>query len=663
MKTRKKGLSRRKFLAGTAAAAGLELVPKPLFALTRAGAASVTDPPPQQQRRPRPNFLHGVAPKVEPFPMKQVRLLPGGPYYEQQEINRKYLLTIPNDRLLHSFRLTSGLASSAQPLGGWEAPKCELRGHFAGGHYLSACGQAYAATGDEDIKKKADDLVAQLALCQKANKTGYLSAFPMDEFDRLRERLPVWAPFYTIHKIMAGHYDMYQYTGNQQALETAQQMANWVEGWTAPLSADLMSRVLETEHGGMLEVLCNLAAATNNFRYLGTARKFEQAQFFDPLAEFKDELRGIHANTNIPKVIGAARLYELTGAERYHNIASFFWDTVSKRRSYCTGGNNDGEYWTTPPGNLSGTLNGYNEECCTSYNTLKLTRHLFSWTADPAYMDYYERVLWNHRLGTQDDQGYKGYFVPLGNGYWKYYNTEWDSFWCCTGTGIEEFAKFNNTIYYHDADGIYVNLYIASQVTWPEKGITLRQETKFPEEQTASFTIQAEHPTQMALNLRIPFWVAKGGSVKLNGETLPVFSDPSSYLTLNRVWKTGDRVEISLPMSLRVEPLLGDDTLQAVMYGPLALAGRLGSQGLDKQALYAAYGTSPRFRPTPAAPLSVTLGDKFDWVEASAGGGPLSFHLVGQSSPTELAPFYQVAGERYNIYWQLKAPETRRFFT
>lgn len=662
MKTRNKGFSRRKFLAGTAAAAGVELLPKPLFALTRAGASRAAEPPPQQQRR-RPDFLHGVTPKVEEFPWKQVRLLPGGPFYDQQEINRKYLLTVPNDRLLHMFRLTSGLASSAEPLGGWEAPKCELRGHFAGGHFLSACAQAYATTGDEEIKKKGDDLVAQLAICQKANKTGYLSAFPMEEFDRLRERVPVWAPFYTIHKIMAGHYDMYRLAGNQQALETARQMANWVGSWTSPLSADLMSRVLETEHGGMFEVLCNLAEATKDFRYLGTARKFDQAQFFDPLAEFKDELRGIHANTNIPKVIGAARFYELTGAPRYRNISSFFWETVSQRRSYATGGNNDGEYWTTPPGNLSGTLNGYNEECCTGYNMLKLTRHLFSWTAEPAYMDYYERVLWNHRLGTQDEQGFKGYFVPLGNGYWKYYNTRWDSFWCCTGTGIEEFAKFANTIYYHDADGIYVNLYIASQVTWPEKGITLRQETKFPEEPTATFILQAEHPTEMALHLRIPAWVAKGGAVKLNGETLTAFSDPSSYLTLHRVWKNGDRVEISLPMSLRVEPLLGDDTLQAAMYGPFALAGRLGSQGLDQQALYAGYGTSPRFRPTPAAPLNVTLGDKFDWVEASAGGGPLSFHLVGQSSPTELVPFYLANGERYNVYWQLKAPEMRRFFT
>jgi DUF1680 family protein len=648
----KDGVSRRKFLLGAMAATGAELLPKPLFALSNAGATAA---PPQQRRRP--GFLHTVAPKVSPFPMKQVRLA-AGPFKDQMEINRQYLHSVPSDRLLHTFRVTAGLPSSAEPLGGWERPNCELRGHFAGGHYLSACAQMYAGTGDEELKTKADAMVEQLALCQKSLKNGYLSAFPMEEFDRLREGRPVWAPFYTLHKIMAGHFDMYQYTGNQQALETLEQMATWVGRWSGPLSEDHMQRVLEVEQGGMFEVLCNLAAATGKWQYLGTARRFEHKDFFDPLAAFRDELKGLHTNTNIPKVIGAARFYEITGDRRYYDISTFFWDTVTSRRSYCTGNSSDGEHWTTPAGDLSGTLNEWTEECCCAYNMLKLTRHLFGWSADPRLMDYYERALYNSRLGTQDDQGMKGYFYPLGTGYWKYYNTRYDSFWCCTGTGVEDFSKFTNTIYYHDDHGIYVNLYIASEVSWPEKGVRLRQETRFPEQEGSAFVIEADHPVEMALNLRIPYWATKGGSVKLNGQTLPIFSNPGSYLTLNRTWKNGDRVQIDLPMSLRTEQLAGDPSHQAVMYGPLVLAGRLGNNGLTKEMMQAGYDTAPRGKPAEVADLTVANPEKLDWVEP--GTQPLTFHLVGQSAPTELIPFYQVSGEKYVVYWKTNVPRPPR---
>jgi DUF1680 family protein len=649
----KDGVSRRKFLLGAMAATGAELLPKPLFALSKSGATAATPPP---QRR-RPGFLHAVTPKVTPFPMKQVRLA-AGPFKDQMEINRQYLHSVPSDRLLHMFRVTAGLPSSAEPLGGWERPNCELRGHFAGGHYLSACAQMYASTGDEELKKKADDMVAQLALCQKALKNGYLSAFPVEEFDRLREGRPVWAPFYTLHKIMAGHFDMYQYTGNQQALETLEQMARWVGGWVYPLSDDHMQRVLEVEQGGMFEVLCNLAAATGKWQYLGIARRFEHKDVFDPLAAFKDELTGLHTNTNIPKIIGAARFYEITGDQRYYDISTFFWDTVTSHRAYCTGNTSDGEHWTTPAGDLSGTLNEWTEECCCGYNMLKLTRHLFGWSADPRLMDYYERTLYNSRLGTQDDEGMKGYFYPLGTGYWKYYNTRYDSFWCCTGTGAEEFSKFTNTIYYHDDHGIYVNLYIASEVSWPEKGVRLRQETRFPEQEGSAFVVEADHPVEMALNLRIPYWATKGGSVKLNGRTLPIFSNPSSYLTLNRTWKNGDRVEIDLPMSLRTEQLLGDPSHNAIMYGPLVLAGRLGNNGLTKEMMQAGYDTAPRGKPAQVPDLTVTNPEKLDWVEP--GNQPLTFHLVGQSAPTELIPFYQVHDEKYVVYWNTNVPRPPR---
>jgi len=576
-----------------------------------------------------------------------------GPFQQEQETNRRWLHSLPSDRLLHTFRLTAGLASSAQPLGGWEKPDCELRGHFAGGHYLSACALAYASTGDDELKKKADGMVAELAKCQTRQKNGYLSAFPEELFDRLRNGQNVWAPYYTIHKIMAGHLDMYTYCGNEQALAIAEGMAGWVRHWVQPLSDEHMARVLGVEHGGMLEVLSNLYAVTGKEEYLYTARRFDHRQVFDPLAEYRDELKGLHANTNIPKITGAARQYELTGDRRYRNISSYFWDEVVARRTYCTGGTSNEEHWEAEPGRLAKELGQNMEECCCGYNMLRLARHIFGWTADPRAMDYYERTLFNTRLGTQDAEGMKSYFLPLAPGYWKYYNSAYDSFWCCTGTGAEEFAQFGNTVYFHDDDGIYVNLFLPSQVNWPEKGIRLRQETNFPEQEATSLIVRAARPVQVSLNVRVPCWATRGVAIKLNGQELPVSSSPSSYLELRRVWKDGDRVEVAMPMSLHVDPLLGDESWQAAMYGPLVLAGRLGAEGLTDSVTRIGYDTSPGGKPGPAPVIRAHAFDAFDWVEAVAGQR-LSFRTAGQSESISLVPLYKVSGERYAVYWKVQ---------
>jgi len=326
--------------------------------------------------------------QVEPFSLKQVRLL-DSPFKDAMEINNKWLVSLPSERLLHSFRITAGLSSSAEPLGGWEKPDCELRGHFAGGHFLSGCALAHAATGDEEIKSKANNLVAELAKCQESLKSGYLSAFPEEEFDRLREQRRVWAPYYTYHKIFAGLLDMYVYCGNQQALDMAEKMAGWVDHWLESISDEHLQRILQTEYGGMMEGLCNLAAVTGKRQYLHLAGRFEKKMFFDPLAAHRDELKGIHANTHIPQVIGAARLYELTGNTRYRDIASYFWNEVTSERAYCTGGTSNGESWNTDPGKLADQLGKHTEECCCAYNMLKLTRHIFGWSADARAMDYY----------------------------------------------------------------------------------------------------------------------------------------------------------------------------------------------------------------------------------------------------------------------------------
>ena len=323
------------------------------------------------------------------------------------------------------------------------------------------------------------------------------------------------------------------------------------------------------------------------------------------------------------------------------------------RRTYCTGGTSNEEHWEAEPGRLAKELGQNMEECCCGYNMLRLARHIFGWTADPRAMDYYERTLFNTRLGTQDAEGMKSYFLPLAPGYWKYYNSAYDSFWCCTGTGAEEFAQFGNTVYFHDDDGIYVNLFLPSQVNWPEKGIRLRQETNFPEQEATSLIVRAARPVQVSLNVRVPCWATRGVAIKLNGQELPVSSSPSSYLELRRVWKDGDRVEVAMPMSLHVDPLLGDESWQAAMYGPLVLAGRLGAEGLTDSVTRIGYDTSPGGKPGPAPVIRAHAFDAFDWVEAVAGQR-LSFRTAGQSESISLVPLYKVSGERYAVYWKVQ---------
>jgi hypothetical protein len=635
--------SRRNFLTTVAAAAGSTLLPKALMATPPQDPAVNTT-----QKDGKPVSREKVPWAVLPFPMKQVRLGESA-CKAAMEADRQYLHSLPPDRLLHTFRINAGIPSGAQPLGGWEAPDCELRGHYAGGHYLSACGLMYASTGDEDLKKNADTVVAELGKCQAALKSGYLSAFPIEFFDRLRERRPVWAPFYTIHKIMAGLLDMYVHCGNEQALDIVQKMAGWTADYTGSLSYDHMQRVLGTEYGGMGEVLSNLYAVTGKDHYLEVAQRFDKKQFFDPLAAHRDELKGLHVNTHIPQVIAAARYYELTGERRYRDIAEYFWDEVVSERSYCTGGTSNRESWNTDPGKLATELGQTTTECCCAYNMMKLTRHLFGWSPDARFMDYYERTLFNHRLGTiNPEDGTMMYYLPLAAGYWKTFGKPFDSLWCCTGTGSEEYAKLTDTIYFHDDDSLYVNLYIDSQLEWPEKGLRFKQETRFPEEQGTTISIIAKNPAQLAINLRIPYW-AQGGSVRINGAELAAFSSPSSYLTLNRIWKSGDKIELSLPMGLHLNSMPDDETIQAAMYGPLVLAGRFETVTKDM--------TWGDFQPKPGnqykvPDITADASKPTAWIEPDAKQS-LTFQAVGQSQPITLVPLYKVIHERYAVYWKV----------
>ena len=629
-------MHRRQFLAATAAAAAL-----PLTAQRRGHALFAADEP---------------RIKVQPFDLARVRLRPG-PFLDATLVNRRFVMGQDPDRLLHTFRITAGLPTNADPLGGWEAPENELRGHYTG-HYLSACALLAAGLGDDEVKARGNLMVAELAKCQQTIGNGYLSAFPMELFDRLREGRRVWAPWYTLHKIMAGLLDMHTLCGSAQALDVLKGMAGWTRGWSQPLGEAHMARVLEVEYGGMNELLYNLSAVTGDRGYRWTARRFDHERFFGPLADGQDELKGLHANTQVPKIIGAARRYELTGEARYRRVAEYFWREVTGRRSYCTGGTSDGEGWGADPGVLSTQLSGYTEESCVTYNMLKLTRHVFGWTADPACADYYERALFNGMLGTQHPaDGNKLYYLPLASGFWKLFGTPEHDYWCCTGSGSESFAKFGDSIYFHDDQGIYVNLFIASEVDWPEQGIRLVQDTAFPASETVTLTVRGSGSRRWPLRIRVPSWAGRGATAKLNGRALEGFAAPGGYYVLDRAWKDGDKLELSFPMTLHPAPMPDDDSVQAIMYGPLVLAGKLGTDGLTP-AVLRAEPTKPRTipeyhaEPVPAPALKPTGEALADWI-APVPGRPLEFRTRGQERDVTLVPLSGVFDERYAVYWKV----------
>jgi len=648
-----------------------------LIAAAPAVAQQPTPTAPQRPPEPAPPFgptldftRRDVAPKIEPFALTQVRVL-GGIYKDAQEWNRAYIKRLSADRLLYNFRQNAGLPTGeAEPLGGWEAPAdgkhgTELRGHFTG-HYLTALAQLSAATGDTEAKSKGDYMVAELAKVQEKLGGGYLSAFPMELFDRLdalsgkprpapgEPTLP-WAPFYTIHKIMAGMLDMYTLAGNKQALTVVEGMADWADKWSAAKSEEHMQQILNTEYGGIAETLYNLAAVTNNDQWAKAGDRFTKRSFVNPLALRRDELRGLHVNTHVPQVIAAARRYEISGDTRFHDVADFFWWEVVGARSYVTEGTSNGELWRALPRHLAAELRDSRTtataECCCAYNMLKLTRHLYGWTGDPGYFDYYERSLLNHRIGTiLPDKGYTQYYLSLTPGAWKTFNSEDKSFWCCTGTGVEEYSKLNDSIYWRDAQGLYVNLFIPSELHWEEKGFRLRQDTKFPDQQSTTLVVTSARPDSMAIRLRVPAWLKAAPAVKLNGRTLDASAAPGSYLTLSRTWKAGDRIEMELPMRLTVESMPDDPGMQAFLYGPLVLAGDLGADGLEERRIIGP--NAPRVTTPTEIPTFKAAGpDPSSWIKR--GPTPLTFRTTAQKQDVTLVPLNSLFGKRYSVYWQV----------
>lgn len=601
----------------------------------------------------------GASLAARPFALHDVRLRPGI-QLTALEVNRRFLLGLDPDRLLHMFRVTAGLPSSAEPLGGWEAPDNELRGHFTG-HYLSACALMWAQTGDEAVRDRGAAMVAELAKCQAAyGGYGYLGAFPMELFDRLRAGQRVWAPFYTYHKIMAGLLDSHTLAGNAQALDVARGMAAWVESYAFGIGDEQWQRMLNVEFGGMSDVLYEFATVTTHSSWADLAHRFDHERVLAPLAAGRDELKGVHANTTIPKVLGAARRYERTGEDRSRAIATFFWEEITGRRSYATGGTSNDEEWQGEPGQLAQAIGPMSQETCVTYNMLKLTRVLFGWSPEARYADFYERAYFNGILPTQHPRdGEKAYYTPLASGYWKLFGTPNAGFWCCHGTGVENFSKLGDSVYFHDDDGIWVNLFVPSEVNWRERGVRLVQETRFPESDTTTLTVHVAKPTRMALRVRVPYWVAEGGSATLDGRKLDAFAAPGSYLVLDRTWRGGEHLEVRLPMRLHAHAMPDDHSLQAVMYGPLVLVGRLGTEGITDENRRAE-PTKPRMVPefrNPAPPsvplIRATSDDVASWVEP-VPGRVLEFRTHGQPASIALVPLYRLFDERYVVYWPVQ---------
>ena len=566
-----------------------------------------------------------------PFPLSAVRLQ-AGPFLDNMNRQLAYFRFVDADRLLHTFRTNVGIASSAQPCGGWESPTTELRGHSTG-HLLSGLAQAYANTGEAALKTKGDYLVNALAACQAASPsrgyhTGYLSAYPENFFDRLESGQSVWAPYYTLHKIMAGLLDQYLLAGNQQALDVLQRKAAWTKARTDPLSTTQMQNALRTEFGGMPEVLANLYQVTSNPDHLTTAQRFDHAQILDPLASNQDRLSGFHANTQIPKIIGAIREYHATGTTRYRDIANNFWRIVLDHHSYVIGGNSNGEYFQTPDA-IANQLSDNTCEVCNTYNMLKLTRQLFFTNPSAAeYMDYYELALFNQILGEQDpnsSHGFVTYYTPLRAGGIKTYANDYNDFTCDHGSGMESQTKFADSIYFYSGETLYVNLFIASVLTWPGRGITVRQDTTFPSASSTKLTITGSG--HIALKIRIPKWTS-GAVVRVNGVAQGA-TTPGSYLTIDRTWASGDVVDVSVPATLTFPRANDDAGVGAAKYGAIVLAGQYGSTNLSA---------------LPTLQTGTLVQDS---------ANPLRFTGTASTGAVTLLPFYSTHHVRYSVYWRL----------
>lgn len=642
------GLTRRHFVAALGAATLLPTLPAfPALALPA---------PSGPARGP-----------LRAFALGDVRL-GEGVFARSSTLNLRYLQALDVDRLLGPFRIEAGLPSPAAKYPNWES--MGLDGHSAG-HYLSALAQQ-AAQGDAGMRQRLDYMVDALAQVQRANGDGYVGGVPNGRV--LWNRIAggdfqagsfslegAWVPFYNLHKTYAGLRDAWLLCGNAQARDVLVRFADWADALVADLDDVQLQRVLDTEHGGMNEVLADVYAITGDRRYLALARRFSHRAILDPLLRREDRLDGLHANTQIPKVIGFARIGELDNDAEWIAAAQFFWETVALRRSIAFGGNSTREHFNPADDYAGMVASREGPETCNSYNMLRLTLLLERLRPDPRHADFYERVLFNHILSTQHPQhGGLVYFTPVRPRHYRVYSQPQECFWCCVGTGLENHGRHGAFVYTHDEATLRVNLYLDSQLQWRQRGVVLRQRTRFPEVASSAMQLSLEAPQVFALELRHPHWLEGPLLVRVNGRRWPVGSTPSSYARIEREWKDGDRIEVALPMDTRIEGLPDGSDWVAVMHGPLMLGARTGTE--DLEGLVADDGRGSHIAPGHYLPLDqapMLVGDR-DALAAGivpVPGEPLVFSAAALLQPAgfrqlRLEPLHGIHDARYMAYWR-----------
>jgi len=610
-------------------------------------AASVLVPMADAQAVPPARGEIGV--KASLFDLSQVTLTDTSRWLDNQGRTLTYLKNVDMERLLYVFRNNHKLGTNgAATNGGWDAPDFPFRSHMQG-HFLSAWSQCWASLQDTTCRDRAIYFTAELAKCQANNAAagyaaGYLSGFPESEITAVEDRTLTSGnvPYYALHKTLAGLLDVWRHTGDATAKTVLLSLADWVDTRTSKLSYAKMQAMMGTEFGGMNDVLTEIYYWTGDSRYLAAAQRFDHAAVFDPLALNKDQLDGLHANTQVPKWIGAAREYKQTGNTKYLDIARNAWNITVGAHTYAIGGNSQSEHFRAPNA-IAGYLNQDTAESCNSYNMLKLTREL--WTIDPSasYFDFHERAVLNHLLGQQDPSsahGHVTYFTPLnaggkrgvgpawGGGTWS---TDYDSFWCCQGTGIETNTKYMDSIYGFDTSSLYVNLFIPSKLNWKQRNVMVSQTTTFPQSDTTTLTISGSSTFQ--LRIRIPSWTSSSGAkILVNGQAVSGTTlTPGTYATIaSRAWQTGDTVTVTLPMALR---LIGANdkptTVAALAYGPVVLSGNYGTTALSGN---------------PTLPLgSVVRKTGLNFQGTTSDG-----------KTVDIGPFFDAQGFNYVVYWNVQ---------
>lgn len=607
--------------------------------------------------------------KINYFGLQDVELL-DSPFKHAQELDKKYLLNLEADRLLAPFLRESGLVPKAESYTNWE--NTGLDGHI-GGHYLSALSLMYASTKDQEIYDRLNYMLGELKRCQQANANGYIGGVPggnviwkeiaegnirAGNFDLNGK----WVPLYNIHKTYTGLRDAYLFADRDDSKEMLIKLTDWMLDVTKNLSEEQMQDMLRSEHGGLNEVFADVAVITGDKKYLQLAERFSHHHVLQPLLNREDKLTGMHANTQIPKVLGFKRIAEIEQNTPWSDASSYFWDEVVERRSVSIGGNSAFEHFH-PVNDFSRMIQGTEgPETCNTYNMLRLSRMLYQTSLDKKYVDYYERALYNHILSSQNPStGGLVYFTQMRPGHYRVYSQPETSMWCCVGSGIENHAKYGEMIYASGKDELYVNLFIPSKLNWKEKATEIIQINKFPEEEGTSLVINpSKKNTQFTLKVRNPEWVDGKMSVLVNGKPYKIEDPYAEYISINRTWKHGDKVQINLPMSVSVEQMPDQSNYYSFLYGPIVLAAKTNQSDLD--GLFAddsrgGHIAKGKTIPMKDAPIVVGRADELSSLLKKESNKPLTFHLGNvypleqYSEGLEMIPFYKLHDSRYIIYW------------